>query len=190
MTEPTGVSQARAISSSSDWTINPAYAFPILLGMGVLIAVLHETLRWPLKMPGHHGMELMAVTLFARCMFAERYAAGTVGLGNAGATALLGHGMAMEPVIFLVQGVLIDLVYPRLRNTWFWVAGLALLAGAAHAIKPLVKWGMQDFAGIASGSLVHGLGYPLMTHLVFGAIGGLAAALAWKQTARLLHTRN
>lgn len=182
--ERIGVSQAKTISSGSDWSRNPAIAFPVLLGMGVLIAVLHEALRWPLKMPGHHGMEMMAVTMFARCMFAERFAAGTVSLGNAGVTALLGHGMGLEPVILLAQGVVIDLVFPYVRDSRFWIAALTLLAATAHAIKPLVKWGVQEFLGVVSGSLANGLAYPLMTHAVFGAIGGLAAAMAWRHTRR------
>jgi hypothetical protein len=46
----------------------------LALGLGVLAVVLHAKLRIPLKMPGHHGLEFMALLIFARTTMRMKWA--------------------------------------------------------------------------------------------------------------------
>jgi hypothetical protein len=186
MQKPIGESQTNNISSNTDLTHKPAWHLAILLGAGMLIAILHQSFHWPLKMPGHHGMELMAIMMLVRQASPYRYAATTASFGNVLVSSIFSHEQLIQQIIFILQGLLIDKVYPSLdkrRNhlgLHTWVIGVALLAGAAHTIKPMVKWMMQTGLNIPAGSLVNGLAFPTVSHLIFGFIGGAIGALAWR----------
>jgi len=159
-----------------------------LLLAGVLAGYLHQVFRLPLKMPGRHGLEFMAIMIFARCAAGTRYAGASVGAGSAGATLWLSHGLAIEPFIFILQGLALDFVYPKARAMASWVWSLALAAALAHTIKPLIDWVLMLTTGVESDSLISGLAYPVATHLLFGFIGGLCGALAWKATQKNLRS--
>lgn len=178
-----GVSQTSSISSSSEAPRSRWLTLALLLGAGLLAGYLHQVFRWPLKLPGRHGMELMAIMIFARCAAGNTRLAGTiVGSGSATMTMLLSHGLALEPLIFILQGLALDFVYPKARAATAWVTMLVLTAAAVHALKPLLQWTVSLLTGVEAGALASGLAYPLATHLLFGGIGGLCGALAWKAT--------
>ncbi len=65
------------------------------------------------------------------------------------------------------------------------VLALPVLAAAAHATKPLLRWLLAEVAGMEFGSLSAGPLYPLFTHLVFGFVGGLLATMAWRYWQRM-----
>lgn len=191
MSQPIGEPRLSNTSSNSDFVAKPGIHLALLFGAGVLIAFMHEIFHWPLKMPGHHGLEMMAITMFARCASGNRYAATTTSLGNVLVSSFFTHEMLIQQAILVLQGLFIDSVYPKLKQLQdsqmqsklklqIWVACTALLAGCAHAIKPLFKWLMQFGVDFHAGSLVNGLAYPLMSHILFGTVGGLAGVLAWR----------
>jgi hypothetical protein len=186
MQRPAGESRLSNTSSSSEFLSRPWVHIALLIGAGALIGLLHETFRWPLKMPGHHGLELMAIMMFARCASGAHYAATTTSLGNVFVSAFFTHELMIQQVIYLLQGLLIDSCYPKLSqakprlNLYLWVLIAGFLAGMAHAIKPVFKWLMKFGIDFHAGSLVNGLSYPLMSHILFGAIGGIVGAYAWR----------
>lgn len=49
----------------------PRLAF--LVALGVLTIVLHETFHYPLKLPGHHGLEGMALLALGRLSCTNRW---------------------------------------------------------------------------------------------------------------------
>lgn len=186
MNRPTGESRLSSTSSSSEFLSRPLVHLALLFGAGILIGLLHEAFRWPLKMPGHHGLELMAIMMFARCASGVRYAATTTSLGNVLVSSLFTHELLIQQVIYVLQGLFIDSLYPKLAatkdrlNLYLWVLIAGLIAGAAHAIKPIFKWLMKFGIDFHAGSLVNGLSYPLLSHILFGAVGGIAGAYAWR----------
>lgn len=192
MHRPTGESRLSNTSNNSEFLSQPAVHLALLFGAGVLIGLLHETFRWPLKMPGHHGLEMMAIMMFARCASGVRYAATSTSLGNVFVSAFFTHELLIQQVIYVLQGLLIDSLYPKLAaakdrlNLYLWVLIAGLIAGVAHAIKPVFKWLLKFNLDFHAGSLVHGLSYPLISHILFGAVGGIVGAYAWRmyQTAR------
>lgn len=176
-------SLARALN-----TIEPAG--PLTLGrlaflmfLGALTYVLHKSFHYPLKMPGHHGLEAMALLVIGRLSCTNPFAA-TIVCISAAATAGLavgGHD-GSSALLGIAPGLLIDggvLLFKNWRTQLF---VLPLLAAIGHATKPLIRSGLFETAGINFGSLRHGLLYPLSTHFVYGLIGGLAAVLVWKAT--------
>lgn len=152
----------------------------LLLGAGVLAALLHELFRWPLKLPGHHGLEWLAVLMAARLMSSKPLAALAVALGAA-ATAMVmagGHGPGLRPLIYLMQGLALDGLWLLLRGgvpNW-WLA--ALMGAAVHALSPLFKLLLMNGGWVKGGVVASGAAFPVLTHGIFGALGAAAGALA------------
>lgn len=153
----------------------------LLLGLGVAIVALGELFRFPLGLPGRHGLEAMALLATARLCTNYRWAA-TVAAASAATTAVVlgaGHG-GVVPTLYILPGLVIDIgmiAVPAWRTSLLW---LPLLAAAGHATKPIAKWIALQGASPHFGSMAHGLPYPLTTHLLFGFTGALVATLAWR----------
>lgn len=166
-------------SSSSDPRAALARELLLLLAAGLLVELLHQSLRWPLKLPGHHGLEWFAILMGARLLSSLPGAALAVAIGaSLGAMGLLGgevHGVRAG--IYLVQGLVVDGLFLLLRGRAAWWLLAPVLGGLAHAMSPLIKNLIQG-PGLSFGSLTQGLAWPLSTHAAFGAVGALAGALA------------
>ncbi len=153
----------------------------LLLGGGALAVVLHQTTRFPMGLPGRHGLEWMAILLVGRASSRSRYAGSLVGTGAAAFSLLPLWGVGHDPflwLLYLVPGLLIDIAYsePPSWRASLWL--LPLVAGLAFATKPLIRWVISLLTGLPYGSLLMGLGYPLLTHFLFGLLGGVLGALA------------
>ena len=151
----------------------------LLLGCGALAVVLHQSFRFPLGLPGRHGIEWMALLVLGRSTSRFRWAGSLTSTGAALTSLLPLWGMRDDPfiwLIFLLPGFVMDFVFywvPELQSKlWFWVS----LGGLAHATKPLVRWAISFGSGWAYGSLLYGVAYPLATHVLFGMAGGLLGA--------------
>jgi hypothetical protein len=157
-----------------------------LASLGVGIVLLEQAFRWPLQLPGHHGIEAVALLVLGRLSCSSPWSATTVGASAAVAAPVLGadHGMLM-PLFYLLPGIVLDLGY-RLRP--FAATGLLLylpfIGALAWACKPLVRIIANAAFGMQFGSLRFGPVYPILTHLLFGFIGALAAVLLWRATER------
>ena len=154
-----------------------------LVSLGVLTYVLHQTFHYPLKMPGHHGLEAMALLVIGRLSCTNPWAA-TIVCASAFATAV-GAGAthdASAALLGLAPGLLIDAAVLLFKNWRAQLFVLPLLAAAGHATKPLVRFGLWETFSIPFGSLSGGLMFPLTSHLIYGFAGGLIAMLAWRVT--------
>jgi len=161
-------------------------AFLVSLGIGII--VLEQAFRWPLQLPGHHGLEAMALLAMGRLTCSNQWSATVVGASAAVTAPFLGadHG-ALMPLFYLLPAVVIDLGY-RLRPQWARqvLVFLPVVAAAAFATKPLLRIVAHETFGMQFGSLRAGPLYPVLTHLMFGFLGALAAVLAWRATERRL----
>jgi hypothetical protein len=159
-----------------------------LVSLGVAIVALEQSFRWSLQLPGHHGLEAMALLVLGRLSCTSPVSATLVGTSAAIAAPLLGadHGTLM-PLFYVLPGVVLDLgsrLWPRLLTQATLL--LPLLAAVAFASKPVVRILANQFLGMQFGSLRAGPLYPVITHLLFGFLGGLAALIIWRLTdARL-----
>ena len=162
----------------TDWTLKWWEAL-LLFGGGALAVVLHRTFDMSLGLPGHHGMEWMALMILGRASSRFRGAGTITGVGASMASMVpFLHGENPYTWLFyLLPGVLMDLAFrylPSLTNK-FWF--LVLLGGLAHATKPLGQFIINLITGWPFGSFRNGVLYPFATHLLFGMIGGLVGAL-------------
>jgi len=149
-----------------------------LIGIGLLGVIAHASVNLPLKLPGHHGLEWMALLMFARVVSASPWAA-TIAATSAAAFSYLPVWGFHETTIglsYLLSGWIIDGGYRAIKSRAAPV--LALIAALAHAAKPLWKWAAASSLGVHFGSVEAGVWYALGLHLMFGAVGGIAGALA------------
>jgi hypothetical protein len=150
----------------------------LLTGLGAAAVVMHAVFRWDLKLPGHHGVEWMALLIIGRAASRYRWAS-TVSSAAAGGLAFLpvwGFGDPFAWLIYFLPGILMDLVYQAggqaQTNVWF----LTLLGGLALATKPLARVVISLATGWPYGSLLYGVAYPLATHILFGMLGAFLGA--------------
>jgi hypothetical protein len=169
----------RSRTSPTDWTLNWWEAL-LLIGSGVTAVVLHRAFDLALGLPGHHGIEWMALLLIGRVSSRFRGAGilTSVSASLASTLPFLQGGNPYSWIFYLLPGLVVDLAFrylPRLtHHLWF----LILLAGLAHVTKPLGQLTINLIAGWPFGSFRFGVLYPFAGHLLLGMIGGLLAALA------------
>jgi hypothetical protein len=161
-----------------------------LVSLGVAIVLLEQAFRWPLQLPGHHGLEAMALLVFGRLSCTNPWSATLVGASAAVAAPFVGadHGVLM-PLFYVLPGIVLDAGYrlwPRLVSQA--LLFLPLLAAVAFAGKPVVRVVANQLFGMQFGSLRAGPIYPILTHLMFGFLGALAAVLVWRATERRLRS--
>jgi hypothetical protein len=175
-----GVLSQKTVSRTfpTDWTLRWWEAL-LLFGGGALAVVLHRTFDMSLGLPGHHGMEWMALMILGRASSRFR-GAGTltsVGASLASTMPLLHSDNPYTWLFYMLPGPVMDLAFrylPGLTNkVWF----LVLLGGLAHATKPVGQLIINLNTGWPFGSFRNGVLYPFATHLLFGMIGGLVGAL-------------
>jgi hypothetical protein len=132
-----------------------------------------------LGLPGHHGIEWMALLIIGRMASRFRGAGilASVGASFASTLPFLQGGNPYTPVFYLLPGLVMDVVFrylPRPTNQiWF----LVLLAGLAHMTKPVGQLTVNLLTGWPFGSFRYGVLYPFASHFLFGMIGGLLGAL-------------
>jgi hypothetical protein len=156
----------------------------VLASLGVAIVLLEQAFRWPLHLPGHHGLEAMALLVLGRLACTSRWSATLVGASAAVAAPFVGadHGV-MTPLFYVLPAVVLDAGY-RLwpRHASRFLLFLPLLAALAFTAKPVVRVLANQLFGMQFGSLRAGPVYPILTHLMFGFLGALAAVLVWRVT--------
>lgn len=157
------------------------------LTAGALAALLHESFRFGLKLPGDHGLEWFAILVLARLGSSLRGAATVVAGGAIAASMAIGSGhepQLTRTLTSLLQGGAIDALYLALPALWRSVLAVALAGALVHALAPLFKYALAVSVGTHFGSLVQGLGFPLLTHLLFGGCGALLGVLGYRAARR------
>jgi len=175
-----GISSPKNISKSfpTEWSLTWIEAL-LLIGGGVMAVVLHRALDHGLGLPGHHGIEWMAIMILGRASSRFRGAGTLTSIGASFASVLpFLHGdNPFTWIYYLLPGPVMDLAFrylPRYANKlWFMV----LLGGFAHATKPLGQLTVNLITGWPIGSFRFGVVYPFASHILYGMIGGLLGAL-------------
>ena len=170
--------KTRSSVSQTDWSLSWIEAL-LLIGGGVVAVVLHRTTDMSLGLPGHHGIEWMAIMILGRASSKFR-GAGTLTSISASMASLLPGLQGDNPFtwfFYLLPGLVMDFGFyytPRLtKYIWY----LALMGGLAHATKPLGQFVINLIAGWPFGSFRYGVAYPFASHFLFGMIGGFLGAI-------------
>lgn len=154
-----------------------------LLLLGVIAGLLQLHLRYPLNIPGHHGLEWMALLLLGRFCSSDRKAA-TLVASAAAFTYLvqlpvISSSHSLKPVaVFILTGIASDLMFSVTRKRLNLIVNGALIGGLVFVTKPLIFYGFYLLCGIKFGMFTKHPDYlPFLTHLLFGATGGAGGAI-------------
>ncbi len=183
----TARSGARSFASTDRLGTQAALEVLLLVGLGAAIVAAHSLLRLPLQLPGRHGVEAMALLILGRLAARNRWAA-TISSATAAGLALLpvwGFGDPMAGLWYLVPGPVIDLSFRVLAGRAALPVLCAAASALAYATKPLGRAALTGFVAWPFHSLLSGVLYPLATHLLFGAMGGLVGWMIYSAARRL-----
>ena len=168
--------QRRSFAVSHNRNIALLAELMLLLAGGMLAAVLHAKLRIPLNMPGHHGLEFMAIYTLIRLASKLRYAAlmATIGTGVALLIPGIGSTDPLHSFSYLLPGIVLDLLYPLINKSTFRWLMVMLLAGFAYASIPLSRLLVNLLIGYPYMAFIkYGTLYTTLSFFFFGMMGGL-----------------
>ena len=148
----------------------------LLMGLGVLAVTLHAYLRYPLNLPGHHGIEFMAL-LIAGYKISHFKASSTI--FSLGASMfllfpLMGIKDVYAPLVYMMPGIMLYLITElfNMQKNKFWF--IALVGGIAYASIPLTGLLIMIITNYPYKSLItHEPFYVISSFFAFGLTGTL-----------------
>ncbi len=174
----TGNVQQKSLSKTylTNRTLAKVLEIILLLLAGVLAIVLHARLRTPLNIPGHHGMEFMAIILAARLSSNMKWASSisALGIGVFILFPVLGFKDPMMGFNYMLPCFFMDIAYNTIQNKKYRNLYLSIAAGFAYMLIPVSRMITTISTGYPYSSfLKHGFVTPLATFLLFGLMGGI-----------------
>lgn len=148
----------------------------LLLLAGVMAIVLHARLRTPINIPGHHGIEFMAIIIAARLSSKMKWASSisALGIGVFILFPVLGFKDPMMGFNYMLPLFLVDIFYNYLNSDKHKKLIIALAAGFGYMLIPLSRIVLMLTTGYPySTFLKHGFVTPVITFFFFGLLGGL-----------------
>ena len=151
----------------------------ILALLGAAAVALRARLRIHINMPGHHGLEVMALFMIAR-NFGKLPFAGTVS-SVAGASLMLipffGFQNPYLPLIYILMGAGIDILFYTFRKLKPAHLFFILTGAVAYSMIPLSRLILHVLSIYPYNSILKaGVFYTLFSHFIWGAAGALLAS--------------
>jgi hypothetical protein len=150
---------------------------------GTIIAVTNDVLRLPLHMPGHTSIWWMGILLVGKGLI-RKFGSGTVmGIVSGILAAALGLGSQGVLVFFkyLIPGVLLDFLSPFFANK----IENPVIGGICGAFASLSKMAVNIILGailkVPTIFLTLGIGFTAVSHVLYGAAGGVLATFVVKR---------
>ena len=132
----------------------------ILFFVGALAMFIHARFRWGASLPGHHGLEFMAILMASRVNVRIRWSSVfiTLGIGAMIALPFMGFKNPITALGYLFPVLLLDALYSNLPDKWRKVWLLAIIGGIAYMAVPLYR------------ILLMAVGFPYPVVMKYGSI--------------------
>jgi hypothetical protein len=169
--------QTKSISRAFPISLSLALQIVLLILVGFTATWLHARFRFPLNLPGRHGLEFMLLIMGARYASSLRLSATVAVTGSilASLIPVLGFKDPMLPYIYLGIGGFIDFAWYRWSAFRNWIPLAALLGGLAYGLIPFVRLIFLLLSAYPYNSFAkHGYLIPFLTHITFGFVGAFA----------------
>ncbi len=148
----------------------------LLILAGVMAIVLHARLRTPINIPGHHGIEFMAIIIASRLSSKMKWASSisALGIGIFILFPVLGFKDPMMGFNYMLPLFFADIAYNYIKSDKHRNLIIALAAGFGYMLIPLSRIVLTFTTGYPySTFLKHGFVTPVFTFFLFGLLGGL-----------------
>lgn len=170
----------KSISAPSlSGTVPLVIEYLILFGIGVIAIMLHARLRTPLNIPGHHGLEFMALLMAGRLASNIKMASSisSLGIGFMFLFPVFGFSDPFMGISYMFPGFIIDVLYNMRRQHKWHLFELALIAGVAYMAIPISRLIIHLLTGYPYSSFIkHGYLIPMIFHFLSGLVGGFVGA--------------
>ncbi|UUX91582.1 ECF transporter S component [Methanoplanus endosymbiosus] len=153
---------------------------------GALIFVLKVIFKLPIHLPGHSGA-FWVIPLIIGVSFVKKPGSGLyIGLVSGLLASFFGIGAlhVFDLVKYLSIGAATDLFAVLFAYRFDNVAVAVITGIFANVIKMLVNYSIQLVLGVQPFFIILGIGVSSVTHIVFGAIGGLISAFIIQRLIR------
>jgi hypothetical protein len=149
-----------------------------LIIMGMFAITLHAKLRIPMHLPGKQGIFFMLLLVFSRSLSKFSFASSLFCFSSSLLlfTNILGFDDPFIPLVYILLGILIDIIYKIFSRISTSVFLTGLLCGFCWTSIPILRTILGLIFGYPYLSLAGGLAYPMFSHFIFGAAGGLGGA--------------
>lgn len=171
--------QKNISAQSLSGSVPLAIEYLILFGLGIIAILLHARLRTPLNIPGHHGIEFMALIMAGRVASNIKWAASvsTLGIGFILLFPVFGFSDPLMGLNYMIPGVVLDFFYHLVKGHKNQLFMLTLISALAYSTIPLSRFVISAISGYPYPSFVkHGFFAVFTGHFIFGLAGGLAGA--------------
>ncbi|NQT76681.1 MAG: hypothetical protein HQ565_03130 [Bacteroidetes bacterium] len=168
--------QKRSFALSPDRKLALLLEILLLMMAGALAAFMHFNIRIPLNIPGHHGLEFMAIFVLVRLTSNIRFAAtaSVLGVGILLLIPGIGTSSPMHSLSYLLPGLMLDAFYQLNKKQMHLLFFTALIAGISYMSIPLSRWFIHIFTAYPYMSFIKfGTAYTLMSFFLFGMLGGM-----------------
>jgi hypothetical protein len=161
------------------------FSASVVASFALFVALSKEFLRIPLHVPGHSAVYVIPLMLVGKVASRSRF--GGIGIGGLSGTMMafwgLGGGFLLGIPRYLFMGAVIDVLLQKSEVQYSTVHLIA--AGAfANFAKFFVGLVVASLVGIPVFFIHLGLTYSVVTHIAFGALGGILGVLALKAMNR------
>lgn len=167
----------RSISVGSlSFSVPRTLEYFLLFGIGIVAFLLHSRLRTPLNMPGHHGLEFMAILMAGRVASRIPWASSisSLGIGLILLTPIVGIKDPLMGFTYMLPGFFLDAFFLMAKDQARRLVFIALIAGLAYAVIPLSRISFHFLTGYPYLSILkHGPIVPVLGYFIFGLAGGL-----------------
>ncbi|MFH1936539.1 MAG: hypothetical protein ABIK52_03120 [Bacteroidota bacterium] len=159
-----------------------------LVMLGMLAMMIHAKLRMPMQLPGRQGVLFLTLIILGRGLSRFPLAGSIACTGSAVmlATGWLGFREPLSPVVYVLIGFILDMLFLNFRKVMPFVMATTLSCALGWMFIPLIKLVIASLTGFNFTSFRYGVAWPVLTHLVFGLAGGLLGASIVTITARFL----
>ena len=148
----------------------------LLMGAGMIAMMLHVRFRIPFNLPGHHGIEFMAILLFARLRSNMRFATSlsSLGIGLLLLFPVFGFKDPMAGFNYMLPGIILDVLYTSFPGERKHFIFIGIIAGLSYITIPFSRLLIHLSTGYPYGTFIKfGIWGPLLSFFSFGMIGGL-----------------
>jgi len=160
-------------STKSLWVSIAEYL--VLFGVGIIAILLHSRFKSPLNVPGHHGMEFMALLMAGRTASKIPWASSmsSLGIGFILLFPLFGFHDPFMGTTYMLPGFFIDIFYNLVKQFKWQLLILVVVSGLAYITIPLSRILIHAISGYPYSSFIrYGYILPLISFFIFGMAGG------------------